>query len=113
MKYVILSLVVSVFFVNILSTDEGVPHKAMQVSKSTVFCPGNYSRILEDLIDGVNKLDLNATQKNQLKEILKNDINPVIVREKEYKSANLKIINMLNELKYNDNEIKKIYPIRR
>jgi len=106
MKYVILSLVVPVFFVNILSADEVVPNKAMQVSKSTIFYAGNYSRILEDLIDGVNKLDLNATQKNQLQEILKNDINPVIVREKEYKSANLKIINMLNELKYNDNEIK-------
>ncbi len=106
MKYVILSLVVPVFFVNILSADEVAPHKAMQVSKSTIFYPGNYSRILEDLIDGVNKLDLNATQKNQLKGILKNDINPVIVREKEYKSANLKIIYMLNELKYNDNEIK-------
>ena len=45
-------------------------------------------------------------KKNQLNEILNNDINPVIVREKEYKAANLKIINMLNELKYNDNEIK-------
>lgn len=51
-------------------------------------------------------MDLNATQKKQLKAILKNDINPVIEREKEYKSANLKIIYMLNELKYNDNEIK-------
>ena len=106
MKYVILSLVVLVFFVNILSADEVVPHKAMEVRKSNIFYLGNYSKILENLIDGVNKLDLNATQKEQLKEILKNDINPVIVREKEYKSANLKIINMLNELKYNDNEIK-------
>ena len=106
MKYVILSLVVLVFFVKILSADEVVPHKAMEVRKSNIFYLGNYSRILENLIDGVNKLDLNATQKNQLNEILNNDINPVIVREKEYKAANLKIINMLNELKYNDNEIK-------
>ena len=67
MKYVILSLVVPVFFVNILSADEVVPHKAMEVRKSNIFYLGNYSKILENLIDGVNKLDLNATQKKPIK----------------------------------------------
>lgn len=49
MKYILLSLVVLVLFVNILSADEVVPHKAMWVRKSNIFYLDNYSRILENL----------------------------------------------------------------